>query len=51
MELEKNKENDLIELKEYLIKNDFSQSFIDLLEDCFINNLLTIEKLNVIIKE
>lgn len=38
MELEKN------ELREYLIENDFPQSFIDLLEDLSINDLLTIIK-------
>ena len=30
------------ELREYLIENDFPQSFIDLLEDLYINGLLTI---------
>ena len=39
MELEK---NELNELREYLIKNDFPQSFIDLLEDLSIMDLLTI---------
>ena len=34
MEIEKN------ELREYLIENKFPQSFIDLLEECFINGLL-----------
>ena len=38
MELEKT------ELKEYLIENNFPQSFIDLLEDLSINDLLTIIK-------
>ena len=38
MELEKN------ELRDYLIENDFPQSFIDLLEDLSINDLLTIIK-------
>lgn len=44
MELEKNKVNDVIELRNYLIENKFPQSFIDLLEDCFINGLLIIKK-------
>ena len=39
MDLEK---NELTEFKDYLIENDFSQSFIDLLEELFINDLLTI---------
>ena len=39
MELEK---NELTEFKDYLIENDFSQSFIALLEDLFINDLVTI---------
>ena len=47
MELEK---NELNELRKYLIENDFPQSFIDLLEDCFNNNLLTIETIDEIIK-
>ena len=34
--------SEIIELKEYLIENDFPQSFIDLLEDLSINDLLTI---------
>ncbi len=41
MEIEKNEKN---ELRDYLIKNNFPQSFIDLLEDCFINDLLIIIK-------
>lgn len=41
MELEN---NELTELKEYLIENEFPQSFIDLLEDLSINDLLTIIK-------
>ena len=36
--------NELIELREYLIENDFPQSFIDLIEDLSINDLLTILK-------
>ena len=44
MELEKNKVNDVTELRNYLIENKFPQSFIDLLEDCFINGLLIIKK-------
>lgn len=36
--------NELTELKEYLIENDFPQSFIDLLVDLSINDLLTIIK-------
>lgn len=44
MELEQNKVNDVIELRNYLIENKFPQSFIDLLEDCFINGLLIIKK-------
>lgn len=36
--------NELIELKEYLIENDFPKSFIDLLEDLSIIDLLTIIK-------
>ena len=35
---------EITELKEYLIENDFPQSFIDLLEDLSINDLLTIFK-------
>ena len=38
MDLEK---NELTEFKEYLIENDFPQSFKDLLEDLFINDLVT----------
>ena len=34
--------NEIIELKNYLIENNFPQSFIDLLEDLSINDLLTI---------
>lgn len=41
MKMEK---NELIELKEYLIENDFPKSFIDLLEDLSIIDLLTIIK-------
>ena len=41
MELEK---NELNELKDYLIENNFSQSFIDLAEDWFINDLLIIKR-------
>lgn len=37
MELEKN------ELRDYLIENNFPQSFIDLLEDFYVNDLLIIE--------
>ena len=37
MEKEKN------ELREFLIENNFPQSFIDLLEDCFINGILIIK--------
>ena len=44
MKLEKDKVNDLIELRNYLIENKFPQSFIDLLEECFINGLLIIKK-------
>lgn len=36
--------NEVTELKEYLIENDFPKSFIDLLEDLSINDLLTIIK-------
>ena len=36
--------NEITELKEYLIENDFPQSFIDLLEDLSVNDLLTIIK-------
>ena len=36
--------NEITELIEYLIENDFPQSFIDLLEDLSINDLLTIFK-------
>ena len=39
MDLEK---NELTEFKDYLIENDFTQSFIDLLEDLFKNDLVTI---------
>ena len=39
MDLEK---NELTEFKDYLIENDFPQSFIDLLEDLFKNDLVTI---------
>ena len=41
MELEKNELNDL---KDYLIENNFPQSFIDLAEDWFINDLLIIKR-------
>ena len=44
MKLEKDKVNDLIELRNYLIENKFPQSFIVLLEECFINGLLIIKK-------
>ena len=39
MELEK---NELNELRDFLIENGFPQSFIDLLEDLSIMDLLTI---------
>ena len=39
MDLEK---NELIELKNYLIENDFPQSLIDLVEELYKNDLLTI---------
>lgn len=38
----KMEKNELTELKEYLIENNFPQSFIDLIEDLSINDLLTI---------
>lgn len=41
MELEKNEE---IELIEYLKENDFPQSFIELIEDYYKDNLLTMIK-------
>ena len=41
MEMEK---TEVTELREYLIENNFPQSFIDLLEDLYINDLLTIIK-------
>ena len=44
MKLEKDKVNDLIELRNYLIEDEFPQSFIDLLEECFINGILIIKK-------
>ena len=44
MKLEKDKVDDLIELRNYLIENKFPQSFVDLLEECFINGLLIIKK-------
>lgn len=34
--------NELNELKEYLIENDFPQSFIDLLESLSLIDLLTV---------
>ena len=34
--------NELNELRDFLIEHDFPQSFIDLLEDLAINDLLTI---------
>ena len=37
MEMEK---TEVTELRDYLIENNFPQSFIDLLEDCFLNGLL-----------
>ena len=39
MEMEENK---VTELKDYLIENNFPQSFIDLLDGLSINDLLTI---------
>ena len=42
MENEKNEVTELTELKDYLIENNFSQSFIDLMEYYYRNNLLTI---------
>ena len=39
MEMEK---NEITELKNYLKENNFPQSFIDLLEDLSINDLLSI---------
>ena len=39
MEMEK---NEVTELKDYLLENGFPQSFIDLLEDLYINDLLII---------
>lgn len=41
MDLEK---NELIELKEYLIENDFPQSIIDLVEELYKDDLLTLVK-------
>lgn len=41
MELEKNEE---IELIDYLKENNFPQSFIEIIEDYYKNNLLTIIK-------
>ena len=46
-ELEKNKEKELID---FLIKTKYPQSFIVLVEDCFTNDLLTLEELYDIIK-
>lgn len=43
MKLEKNELNEVIELREYLINNKFPQSFICLLEEYTITNVLTIE--------
>ena len=43
MENEKNEVTELTELKDYLKENNFSQSFIDLLEECFIANVLTMD--------
>ena len=34
--------NEVTELRDYLIRNNFPQSFIDLLEDLSINDLLSI---------
>ena len=34
--------NEINELKDYLIEDDFSQSFIDLVEYLYINDLLII---------
>ena len=34
--------NEITELKEYLIEHEFPQSFIDLIEELYINDLLTI---------
>ena len=39
MEMEK---NELTELKDYLLENDFPQSFIDLIEHYYRDDLLTI---------
>ena len=44
MKLEKDKVDDLIELRNYLIEDEFPQSFKDLLEECFINGILIIKK-------
>ena len=45
--LEINKENELID---FLIENKYPQSFIDVVEDGFIKELLTIEELYDILK-
>lgn len=50
MQLEKNKVGDIIELRKFLIDNKFPQSFIDLLEDYFVNNLLTMAKIDEVFK-
>ena len=42
MEIEKNEVPEVTELKDYLLENGFSQSFIDLIESCYIDGLLTI---------
>ena len=44
MEMEKNELTELTELKDYLLENDFPQSFIDLIEHCYRDGLLTIIK-------
>lgn len=36
--------NEVTELRDFLIEHNFPQSFIDLLEDLFINDLLSIIK-------
>ena len=40
--MEKNEVTELTELRDFLIEHNFPQSFIDLLEDLYINDLLSI---------
>ena len=43
MKLTRNEIYDILELREHLIENKFPQSFIDLVDEYLITNILTID--------